>query len=179
MFLNNFSGSVFACVLTLAGNNAYANTSLTAGYSDLSADTEGFDISLSALTVGIAYELDINSERFTLMPEFRFGKGVNDDTAEIFGFDVFPADVAIDHYMVLSLRGNYAFTDSVYFFAQPAYANLKIEVTNFGESESDDNWDFGYGIGAGFSPMDNFSLEVSYENFDETDVLTGTVRYRF
>jgi opacity protein-like surface antigen len=184
MFSNNFSGLVLACALGLIGNNVYANTSLTVGYSDLSAETEVFDItlsglSLSALMVGIAYELDTNSELFTLVPEFRFGIGINDDTAAVFGSDVVPADVAIEHYIVLSLRGNYALSDSVYLFAQPAYANLKIEVSNFGESDSDNKWDFGYGIGAGFSPMDNFSLEVSYEKFDETDLLTGAIRYRF
>jgi opacity protein-like surface antigen len=184
MFSNNFTGSVLACALSLIGNNVYANTSLTVGYTDLSAETEVFDISLSALSlsalmVGIGYELDTNSKRFTLEPGFRVGIGVNDDTAAVFGFDVVPADVAIEHYVVLSLRGNYVLSDSVYLFAQPAYANIKIEVSNFGESDSDNKWDFGYGIGAGFSPVDNFSLEVSYEKFDKTDVLTGAVRYRF
>jgi len=184
MFSHNFSGPVLACALGIIGNNVYANTSLSVGYSDLSAEIEVFDItlsdlSLSALMVGIAYELDTNSERFTLVPEFKLGIGVNDDTAAVFGSDVVPADVAIKHYIVLSLRGNYALSDSVYLFAQPVYANLEIEVSNFGESDSDNQWDFGFGVGLGFSSMDNFSLELSYEEIDDSDLLTGAVRYRF
>lgn len=179
MLPNNFAGSVLVCALALASNKVYANTSLNVGYSDLSSDTEGFDISLSALMVGIAYEIDTHSERFTLMPEFRIGTSVNDDTAELFGDDVVAADVAIKRYLVLSLRGNYALSESIYFFAQPAYANLKIEVSAFGTIDNDVKSDFGYGIGAGFSPTENFSVEISYENFDETDILTTAVRYRF
>lgn len=179
MFSNNFSGVLLACTLGLAGNNVFANTSLTIGYSDLSTEVETFNTSLSAVTIGLAYEIDTMSESFTLMPELLIGKGVKDDTAEIFGFDVIAADVSIERYLVLSLRGNYTVSDNVYLFAQPAYANLKLGVSNFGERSSDSDWSFGYGIGAGFSPANHISLEVAYAKFDETDSVTGTFRYRF
>lgn len=179
MFSNNFSSALLVCTLGLAVNNVYANTSLTIGYSDISSEVQAIDISLSAVTVGLAYEIATSSEGFTLVPELAIGKGVKEDTAEVFGFDVVPADVSIERYLVLSLRGNYAVSESVYLFAQPTYANLKVDVSNFGESNSDSDWSFGYGIGGGLSLNDNFSLEVSYSKFDETNSVTGTVRYSF
>ena len=179
MFSKNLPSALLACSLGLAANSVYANTSLTVGYSDLSAKIEAFDISLAAVTVGFAYEIDTISERFTVMPELLIGKGVKDDTAEIYGDDVLAAEVSIERYLVLSLRGNYAVSDNVYLFAQPSYANLKIGESNFGDSDSDSDWSFGYGIGGGFSLTDNFSLEVSYAKHDETDSVAGTVRYSF
>jgi opacity protein-like surface antigen len=179
MFSNNLSSILLACTLGLVSNSVYANTSLTIGYSGLSTKVEAFDTSLSVVTLGFAYEVDTMSESFTLMPELLIGKGVKNDTAEIFGFDVIAADVSIERYLVLSLRGNYTVSDNVYLFAQPAYANLKVGVSNFGESSSDSEWSFGYGVGAGFSPTDNVSLELAFAKFDETDAITGAFRYRF
>lgn len=179
MFSRKTLSIVLACSLLIASHSATSAVSLSLGYSDFSTDTEGFDISLSAMTLGVGYELQTNSERFTLMPEFKIGVGVSDDTAELFGDDVFPADVEVRRYLALSIRGNYALSDSAYVFIQPAYANLDVEVSAFGTRSNDDEWEFGFGIGAGFSPSEAISLEVSYESFDDTDVLSGLIRYRF
>lgn len=179
MFSNNLLRIFLACIMGFAGNNVYARTSVTMGYSDLSTKVQTLDASLSAITIGLAYEIENTSTYFTLVPQILIGKGVKNDTAEVFGFDVVPAKVSIERYLVMSLRGNFALSYSVYLFAQPVYTNLKVGASNFGENNSDSDWSIGYGIGAGFKPTNNISLEVGYGKFDETDSVTGTFRYRF
>ena len=74
-----------------------------------------------------------------------------------------------------ALRLQYDFSDQVYGYLQAGYAELSIESHGF---ESDE-WDFGGGIGAGYKINDNFALEATYQDFDNTDTYTVGVRYRF
>ncbi|MDM7862092.1 outer membrane beta-barrel protein [Alteromonas sp. ASW11-36] len=161
--------------LLMAGS-AHADWNWSAGYTNISDDDDGIDISLSAVTVGVGYEFETTYDAFTVMPELKVGFGVADDNVRIADTNI---NVDIDRYTELSVRANYQVNDSFFIYAQPAYANLKIDASANGFSESEDDWEFGYGVGAGFKASDDLAFELSYQDFDGTDVVSGTVRYFF
>jgi opacity protein-like surface antigen len=145
------------------------------GYTQLSEDDEGIDVSLGVFGGSIGYRFG-SGDSLSVIPELRFGIGVSDDSAEIIGIQ---ATVEIKSFVAVSVRGEYALNDSVYVFAQPAYANLDLEVTIGSISASDDDWEFGFGAGAGFAVSENASIELVIEDFNGTLAVTGGVRINF
>lgn len=165
--------SFIVLALTLGfATSANADWKIAAGYTNFSDSDDGFDLSLNAITLGAGYETISSDGQFSIMPEIRLGFGAGDDT-------IGAIKVEVDSFMALSIRGVYYATDVVYLYAQPSYGNLEVKASGFGESASDDEWDFGVGMGIGVTATDNLSLELTYENFDNTKVITGGVRYSF
>lgn len=165
--------SLIALALTLGfAASANADWNIAAGYSNLSDSDDGIDISLNAITAGVGYEVEFADSQFSVMPELRIGFGAGDD--DMGGFKL-----EIERYMAISVRGVYHATDAIYIYAQPSYANLEIKASGFGELATDDEWEFGVGAGVGFKATENLGLELSYEVFDGTDVITAGIRYSF
>ena len=54
---------------------------------------------------------------------------------------------------------------------------LIFEVSVGDEKEND--WEFGYGAGVTLSPTENLAMDVGYEMFDNTDIVTAGLRYTF
>ena len=57
-------------------------------------------------------------------------------------------------------------------YAAPSYARAEVTASSGGISVSDDDWEFGFGGGAGYKFSDTVWGEISYETFDGTDVLS-------
>ncbi|MEX0943286.1 MAG: outer membrane beta-barrel protein [Pseudomonadales bacterium] len=166
----------FGLLLTFLAGSAFADGwQGSIGYTQLSDDDEGIDVSLGAVTGSVSYRFD-NSENFAIIPEFRLGFGLSDDTITAFATRF---DVKIKTFYGFTVRGEYAFNESVYVFAQPTYANLDIEVSSGGISASEDEWEFGFGGGVGFNVGERGSIEVFIEDFDGTLAVTGAYRHRF
>lgn len=165
-----------ACLFSLSSGMAYAEFQVTGGYTHIKSDTSVIDVSVSAATVGVGYEFATGSNAWTITPEVRFGVGVKDDDVRVFDTTV---NLDVDHYTEFAVKANYYFNESSYLFIQPAYANLDIEASSNGVTASSDGWEFGYGIGAGFKPTEKIGLELSYQDFDGADVISGTLRYTF
>lgn len=163
--------------ITLALTLGFATTvsadwNVAAGLTNFSDSDDGIDISLNAITAGVGYEFASSDNQFSFMPELRIGSGTDDDNTG-------GIKLEIERYVAISVRGIYHASDAIYIYAQPSYANLKIKGTGFGQTASDDEWEFGVGAGVGFNATEQLSFELSYENFDETDVITGGMRYAF
>ncbi|WP_218311180.1 outer membrane beta-barrel protein [Alteromonas antoniana] len=175
------SYKALAAALTLAfSSSALADWNLSASYNNFSDDTDGIDISMGAVTAGVGYKYEYPNSKFSVMPELRIGTGVKDDDFVLWYGDMgLSATVEIKTFTALSVRGQYEISDSVSVFVQPVYANLDVEVSLYGESASDDEWDFGVGAGLIARANEQYSFEVSYERFDETDVISAGVRYHF
>lgn len=141
------------------------------GYVNLSDDDGGIDVSLGAIAASIGYRFDTEGD-FSLIPEFRLGTGVGDDT-------VLGVDVEVESLLAFSVRGQYDFASGAYVYAVPAYANLDLKATSGGVSASDDDWEFGFGAGAGYMFSDKVSGELSYETYDGTDVFSIAAKFWF
>ncbi len=170
------AGVLFSCLSGVAA----ANWNVGAGITNFSESSDGFDISVNALTLNAGFEYREANSAFSFMPELRFGIGMGDDsvTQSFEGF-VITGDVEIDYFTSLSVRGNYYLSDKVAVFIQPSYTSLKVTAKVEDYSESDTSSEFGIGAGINIQASDKLSFEVAYEVVDETDMLSGTVRYHF
>jgi len=148
-------------------------------YANLSDEEDGLDISLGALVGSLGYKIDSGSG-FHFIPEVRVGVGITDDTVTAFGVNV---DVELDSFLTLSVKGQYELENGIYLFAAPIYANAEFtaSASQGGQSASatEDSWEFGLGVGAGYSFNSSTSLEASYEQFDGTDVLSIGLKFDF
>ncbi|WP_181902239.1 outer membrane beta-barrel protein [Thalassotalea euphylliae] len=151
---------------------AAAQWSIGTGYANLSSDDDGLDVSLSAVYGSVSYYHKIENTQWTVTPELRFGIGLNDD-------EVFDVDFEIDRFVALSVKGQYQAADNFYLFVMPSYADVKIEASFRGSSASDSESELGYGVGAGFNITEQSLLEFSFEQYDDTDLLTASIHMKF
>ncbi|AWL12729.1 hypothetical protein HMF8227_02276 [Saliniradius amylolyticus] len=153
-----------------------AGWNMGAGYTNFSSDHNLVNINLKGVTFSAGYEFKQKGSNFTWMPEFRYGFGIGDDTVYTGGADVrFEAD----NFIAVGVRGTYHVSPEFNLFFQPSYANLEVTASVLDQSVSEDDWEFGYGGGFAFNATERASLELLYENFDETDVVSAGFRYRF
>lgn len=161
-----------AALITAAFSaSASANWNVSAGASHMSMD--GIDVSFNLANVSVAKQFDLGDSQFNLMPELRIGTGIGDD--QLMG-----ADVEIDRFTTIGLRGGYQVNDNVNLFVQPSYGEIKVTASAGGMSASEESdWEFGIGLGVNYAFSSNSSVEVAYEQFDDTDVIGAAYRYTF
>lgn len=142
-------------------------------------DSLNMDISLGGVVASLGYKIHM-VDNFYLVPEVRVGTGISDDTVTYLGVNV---DVELDGFFAVSVRGQYEFDNQIYLFAAPAYANAEFtaSVSQGGQSFSvtEDSWEFGIGLGAGYNFTDTIAAEVMYERFDGTDIGSLGLKFNF
>lgn len=152
---------------------ASANAQVTSGLSYYHVDNNG--ITLGALVGSFGVEIPIN-DSLSIIPEFRGGVGVKNDTVE---------GVKIELESVLSavVRFEVLLTESFYLHVSPSYGRYQAKASASFAGVSafvrDSSYDFGIGGGLGFRIGPHFSLEAGYENIDGLDVIQIGSRYRF
>jgi len=145
------------------------------GFINLSDDYGDLSISLNGIVGSLGYKIE-SDENFTLIPQVRISFGIGDDNVSYFGYK---ADVELDSFLALSLRGQYQLDNGVYLFATPTYANAQLTISSGGYSETDDEWEFGVGGGIGYNFADTTSAELSYEQYDGTNALSIGLKFDF
>lgn len=163
--------SLIALALLLFSLPASAQWVAGGGYINLSDDEDGVDVSLGGIYGSIGYVIEGEGE-FYFLPEVRLGLGISDDT-------VFGVDVELDSFLAFSVRGQYDFESGLYLYAAPSYARAEFTASAGGLSVSDDDWEFGFGGGAGYKFSDTVWGEASYETFDGTDVFSLGIKVGF
>jgi opacity protein-like surface antigen len=185
-----FKHTALALTLLSLSLTASANWQTGAGFANFSDSADGDDLSLNIIYGSVSYKVENSGKDYFFMPEFRIGTGVGDDTlTENWSYQdgytgnsrVISSDIKfeIERFIALSLRGQYDFSNGAYVYVVPSYANLKAKVSYSGESDSDDSWEFGVGAGVGYQLNKKISVEASYENYDETDLLSVGFKYAF
>lgn len=143
------------------------NVEISASYGFLTESVSGADIESDMAFLSVGYRYDIIDTDLTLVPEISLGTGIGE--IEINDTDT---GLDIERMTVVGLRAQYAATDSLSVFLRPSYAEIRVD----GESS---DWEFGYGIGLDNTYRNGLTLGVSYDRFDEADMLSASVRYRF
>lgn len=166
-----FKKALLAATFTALSFSASADWVSSAGYSNFSDEVGSQDLSLGTLNLGLGYQFK-TSDKGSFTPELRYGFGITDD--KLYG-----VTLEIKRFIALSIRGQYDFDSNWYMYAQPTYANLEIEAKAGNSSASDDSWEFGGGLGLGYEFSGNKSIEVGYEHFDGTDVISASLRFGF
>jgi hypothetical protein len=142
------------------------NVQVSLSYGVMDAEQSGFDIETDLAIASVGYRYDIVDTDFTLVPEFSLGTGIGD--YEINDVDT---GINIDRLIILSLRAEYAATDSLSVFVRPSYVNTDIGV--------EDDWEFGYGIGLDNTYRNGITIGVAYDKVDDSDILSANLRYQF
>ncbi|MFT5605684.1 MAG: opacity protein-like surface antigen [Paracoccaceae bacterium] len=148
-------------------------------YINLSADDESDDFSLGGVVGSLGYKFKSGGD-FYLIPEVRVGVGASDGSYSIGEVNV---DVKLDRFLALSLRGQFELDNGVYLFAAPTYMNTELTITakvrgqKFEETGSTS--EFGVGGGAGYNFTKTVSAEVTYELFDDVDVVGLGLNFHF
>lgn len=158
--------------LTASANN----WSVGGGYLNLSSDSQSIDISLGSLYGSVAYTYQTDHKKLSIVPELKLGTGISDDSVRLYSTKV---DVELERFVNFSVKVQYDVTDQVFVFVMPSYANAKIEASAGGLSESDSEWDFGVGTGIGYQFNAQTDVALSYEKFDDTDVISAGFSYSF
>jgi len=168
-----FKNTAIALTLLSLSLTASANWQVGGGFANLSNDIgDGDGLSLNVLYGSASYKIESSYKDFSFVPELRIGTGVGDDSINGVKFK-------IKRFIALSVRGQYEFSNGAYVYVMPSYANLDIKASSHGESFSDDNWEFGIGTGVGYSLNKKVSIEASYENYDDTNLLSVGFKYAF
>jgi opacity protein-like surface antigen len=156
----------FAMLGLLASAPVAAQLTGQIGYAHI---TDDFD--LGAVVGSFGMEFDV-THNFALVPEFRAGLGVRDDT-------VGGVKMELDHLFGVSNRFQFNTTENFYLFGSLSYVRYKLTAKTAIVSASDSSWEWGYGGGLGFRLNPGNALDLSYERVDGVDVLTAGWRFRF
>lgn len=168
-----------------------------ASYTNFSESEDGVDLSFGILSASVGYRIEM-SDTFALVPEFKYGVGVKDESYsgvyEELGVAVdISATAEISSFSAFSLRGELALNEQIYLFAVPTYARVEMDIsadytavdTNTGfaiegsESDSDSSWEFGLGAGAGYRFSEAIAVEALFQNFDGTSAFTTGLNFSF
>ena len=145
------------------------------GYTTFSESEDDIDISVGAVWGSLGYQIKV-SERFRVTPEVRVGKGISGDTIDLLGS---PVDVELDSFLAASLRGEYDFQNGAYAFVAPTYAKGEFNV-NVGSDFAEGNaWEIGGGFGAGYYFSEDKKVELAYESFDGTNMISLSLKFDF
>lgn len=167
-----FKRTAIALTLLSLSLTASANWQMGGGFSNLSDNAEGGDVSLNMMYGSVTYKIQKASSNFFFVPELRLGTGISDDSID-------NVKVEIKRFVALSFRGQYEYSNGAFVYVMPSYANLKGKVSYNGKSMTDDNWEFGIGGGVGYRLNKKISVEASYENYDDNDLLSVGFKYAF
>ena len=165
---------LFASLLMTTGVAQAAGFSTGVYYTNASVDG-GDTLSLGAASAAVGYSFDFGGD-LSLVPEVRFGIGLQDDTITILGNDI---TTEISDMTAVSLRVEYDTNVGVYYFAQPTWLDVGLDVTspNFGTLSASSS-EVGFGIGAGLEISQGWSIELGYEAIDDTDFISVGLRLR-
>jgi opacity protein-like surface antigen len=187
-----FKSTAIALTLLSLSLTASADWQVGGGFSYFSESSGDDDLLLNIVYGSVAYKIKNPEKNYFFIPELRIGTGVNDDsytnTRTIqygSGYGTNYTEYSktttfeVERFIALSIRGQYEFRSGAYVYAMPSYANVKGKVSSYGGSDSDDNWEFGVGAGVGYNLNKKVSVEASYENYDDVNLLSAGFKYAF
>lgn len=169
-----FKKTLLAVTLAATSFVSAANWVGGVSYVNVSSDSD-LDVSLGGIGGSIGYKFE-NEKNVTFQPEFRYAIGFSDDDVNDFGTRI---NIEMDSFISLSVRGQYNFENNAYVFAVPTYSNLEVTAKAGGSSASDDEWEFGFGAGAGYQFNEKTAIELTYESYDDTDVIVAGLKFNF
>jgi len=179
---------LLGCALTALSANALAaadktgKTYVGVGYTMLTVSPEGGpDFDLSALGVRGGYYFN---KYFSV--EGRLGFGVADDTQSVPPFDV---TIDLDYNLGVYAVGHIPLSEQFQLYGLAGFTKHEVTFSIPGDSESYDDSDFSYGVGAEFDMTPSMSLGLEYTFYFsdgdieglkyDTDGLGVTLNYIF
>lgn len=163
---------IVASILTALSFSSAAQWQGSINLSKMSED----DVDLNMVTFDAKYDF-APEQQMHWLAGVRYGVGQGDDVVGyIAGYDL---KGEIDSFLAFDVRGQYESTDNVYLFTTLSYARAELTAKFRGNSVTDSENDAGFGVGLGYRLTDSAALEVSYQKFDDSNILSGGVTWKF
>lgn len=148
-----------ACAAIATPSFAQDQWQATAGLMRFSEDA----IDVDALYVTLGYKFKA-AENFYIIPEARVATGIGDDNG-----------IEVDTFYSIGAKAQYEFESGFYTFATISWGDLKVKSN--GGSGSDD--EVGYGVGAGYDFTEKVGAELSWEDFQDTNLYQLGLKFKF
>ncbi|WP_318493415.1 outer membrane beta-barrel protein [Photobacterium leiognathi] len=129
------------------------------------------DLGSATLVAGYKHQL---APKIAVGPELKLGFGIGDD--QVGSNQQVELDLSLNTMMSAGVRGEYQFNEKFKAFTSLTYANfdleatLKDKVSGQSASASDDQWEFGYGVGLSYEVVNNLDIVTSYETYASGDI---------
>jgi hypothetical protein len=136
-----------------------------------SGSADGYSIDLTGVYLGAGYEIEL-AENFFLAPEIRVATGVGSD-------DLLGVDVDLDTAFFAGAKGIFRAENGFYAFGSVGYGDITIDASYGSIEESASADDIGFGVGFGYEFTDKIGMEISFEDYDGTDVIQLGTNFRF
>ncbi|MCB1671164.1 MAG: autotransporter outer membrane beta-barrel domain-containing protein [Gammaproteobacteria bacterium] len=179
---------VLACGLLSVSSLASAQWVGGVGYYNLSADIKGYDVSPYVYGFSLGYEYETIFPDLTIIPGASLYLDANDDVVNVTSPG--PARVHVENNfgMGVNLRFQWQGDSGLYFYVAPTLSRFDIEGSEpvfvngqvIGKATlNEDNWLAGGGLGIGYRATDRISVEFSFEEYGDTDLMGLALRYGF
>ena len=133
-------------------------------------------IDMNMVTASANYDF-APEQQFHWLAGARVGVGLSGETIDsYYGEDI---KGELDSLFAFDVRGQYESTEQVYLFTTISYILVKVTASLWGHSVSESENETGVGLGLGYRITDRNSLEMSYQTFDGTDVVSLGLNWRF
>lgn len=146
-----------AALSLFAVTGAHAQDGFYAGglISRITYSEDGFS-DASPTAIGLKVGTAIN-KNFAV--EARLGTGLSDDSISVLGTSV---DIKVDNFFGVYAKGILPLSDVVSVYGLAGYTRGELTVEALGQSSSDSDSDFSYGLGADFALSKTASLGVEW-----------------
>ena len=172
----------FAAILAAASFATIAQPYVELGYSavTLKASDGGNSIKANPNMLGVTVGYDVHPN---VAVEGMFAFGVRDSSVKFNG-STLPLEVKINNTYGLFVKPKVKLGESFEVFGRLGYAKTKLTISGFGESLSESEGEFAYGVGANYYINKTTYITGNYMNFynkNDTKINAFTVGlgYRF
>ena len=170
---------LLACVLLAMPGLASAQWIGGVGYFDLTADIDGVEVSPDIYGLNLGYKFDLGLRDFTITPSMSLYGDIDDDIVDVGSPTPTRVRVETKFGMGFNARFQWEGDDRVFFFIAPSLSRFDIDGREGSVKINDDDWDVGIGAGIGYQINNQFGVELTYDEFSDSDILGLSLRYTF
>jgi len=183
-----FRKLLLACGLLAVSNLANAQWVAGAGYFDLTADIDGIEVSPDVYGFSLGYEFETALPDLTIIPGMSLYMDADDDIVNVTNPGPARVRVETNFGMGFNLRLQWMGDAGLYFYLAPSFTRFDIDgrapviVNNqvIGKAKvNDDDWYAGGSLGIGYQATDQLSVEFSFDEYGDADMLGLALRYGF
>lgn len=166
------------CLLSVSGFT-YGQWVGGVGYFDLTADIDGEEVSPDIYGLNLGYKFDVGLADFSIMPSMSLYGDIDDDFVDVPGNPPTRVRVETKFGMGFNVRFQWDGDENFYFYFGPSMSRFDIDGREGSVVINEDDWEVGGGAGVGFQINNQFGVELSFDEFGDSDILGLSLRYAF
>lgn len=158
-------------LLTMSCTSVAGEFEVGVSYSNISIEQIGNNIDLSGSSLIGSYTINPQAA-LSHVVEVGYGTGLSTDTNLGVSYE-------LDHYTWYGYRAEYHLENGIYGLLSVANGKMKFIACQIGGCQSASEVQVGYGAGIGFSVSSRIDSEIVFGTFDDTKVMSATLKWAF